>query len=203
MRLAFRALICTPLLVGAALTASKSSGDRPDHALAHRIFDEYYACGEHREGELEYLGDALGSDCVIHVLEEIDGRTLARAYRHSGKKNEDWYGWQRNVLSPCDCEVTRININRTVNLPGELGEPPATFVVLKRNDGVHFLLAHLDKPNVETGTRVRAGQTLGRVGNNGYGRNPHIHIGAWHGETPLQIRFDLSNATSSDPPSKR
>ena len=40
-----------------------------------------------------------------------------------------------------------------------------------------------------------AGQVVARVGNNGYGRSPHIHIGAWKGENPYQIRWDLrSNA---------
>jgi hypothetical protein len=162
-----------------------------DHALAKRIFNEYYACGEHREGELKFIGDNLGADCTIQFLENIDGREIARAYRGEGERNEDWYGWGKQVLSPCDCVVRRINVNTETNEPGVLGKPPATFVVLERDDGVHFLLAHLAQLKVEAGDRVTAGQVLGVVGNNGYGRAPHVHIGAWHGETPLQVRFDL------------
>ena len=41
------------------------------------------------------------------------------------------------------------------------------------------------------GDTVRAGQFVARVGNNGYGRSPHIHVGAWKGQTPYQIRWDL------------
>ena len=27
---------------------------------------------------------------------------------------------------------------------------------------------------------------------NGYSRFPHLHVGAWIGDSPLQIRFDLA-----------
>jgi len=164
-----------------------------NYALAQPIFSAYYQCGEHRSGELEHLGDALGSDCVIQKLEEIDGREFARAYRDRGERNPDWYGWHADVMSPCDCTVVKTSINPATNTPGILGNPPATYVVLRRADGVHFLLAHLDALQVEHGAEIKAGQKLGIVGNNGYGRTPHIHIGAWHGERPLQVRFDLGN----------
>ncbi len=177
---------------GAADSADSTQPYALDYALAQPIFGQYYACGEHWEGELPYIGDALGADCTIQKLEEIDGRTFARMYTGDGNANEDWYGWGQDVLSPCAGEVIKITVNATTNEPGVLGEPPATFVVVKREDGAHFLLAHLDDLAVETGDRVTQGQKLGVVGNNGYGRTPHVHIGAWHGETPLQIRFDLS-----------
>ena len=115
-------------------------------------------------------------------------------YRGDGSRNEDWYGWGRDVLSPCSCEVVKVTLNELTNEPGITGEPPATFVVLRRADEVHFLLAHLDELEVEEGAQVAPGRKLGVVGNNGYSRTPHIHIGAWRGETPLQIRFDLRAA---------
>jgi hypothetical protein len=163
----------------------------PDYALAKPIFEQYFVCGEHRQGELTYLGDALGADCFIQRMEVDHGLEFARAYRGSGVRNEDWYGWKMPVLSPCDCRVVKTVINPIVNVPGQLGQAPATFVVLKRSDGVHFLLAHLAELMVKPGQQIAAGQKLGVVGNNGYGRSPHIHIGAWRQETPLQIRFDL------------
>jgi len=192
----FFVLAATIVLFGGCVTDSSDSrrSHAPDYALAQPIFEAYYACGEHREGELDYTGDALGSDCTIQKLEEIDGRSFARAYQGDGSANEDWYGWGQDVLSPCAGEVVKVTLNEITNVPGVLGEPPATFVVVKREDGVHFLLAHLAELTVEAGDRVTAGQKLGVVGNNGYGRNPHVHIGAWHDETPLQIRFDLSAA---------
>ena len=45
--------------------------------------------------------------------------------------------------------------------------------------------------SVKEGDTVKAGDIVAKVGNNGFSRNPHIHVGAWKGNTPLQIRFDL------------
>ena len=50
---------------------------------------------------------------------------------------------------------------------------------------------------VKRGDPVVRGQVLGEGGNNGFGRAPHIHAGAWRGTTPLQIRWDLT-ATVKD-----
>ena len=52
--------------------------------------------------------------------------------------------------------------------------------------------AHVRDVVVSIGDPVKAGDVVAKVGNNGYSRHPHIHIGAWKGDTPLQIRFDLN-----------
>lgn len=60
-----------------------------------------------------------------------------------------------------------------------------------RADGVRVLYAHVRDVVVRVGDRVRAGQRVARVGNNGPAWFPHTHVGAWRGTTPLQVRFDL------------
>jgi len=164
----------------------------------HRIFNEYFSCGEHYEGELEYLGDALGTDCVIQSGLQGE-RGFVAAFQHDGARNEDWYGWNAEVLAPFDGTVVAVNVNPIVNQPGQLGRPPASFILFERADGVRVLFAHVQDLQVARGDTVRAGQVVARVGNNGYGRNPHIHIGAWKGENPYQIRWDLrSNSQRPD-----
>lgn len=160
----------------------------------HRIFNEYFSCGEHYNGELEYLGDALGTDCTIQAgLQGNSG--FVTAFRNDGARNEDWYGWNAEVLAPFDGTVVAVNVNPVVNQPGHLGRPPASIILFERADGVRVLFAHVQDLQVARGDSVRAGQVVARVGNNGYGRNPHIHIGAWKDESPYQIRWDLrSNA---------
>ena len=158
--------------------------------LAHPIFGQIYSCTEHWQGNLKGLGDELGTDCVIGELVEVDGRTWMRAHASDGRENSDWFGWDKEVLSPCKCEVMKLTENSVINQPGVLGKPPASFIVLKRDDGVFFLLAHVAKVQVSVGQRVESGQPVARVGNNGYSRQPHIHLGAWKGQEPLQIRFD-------------
>ena len=113
-----------------------------------------------------------------------------REYAGDGLKNDDWYGYGEPVLAPCDCTVAGIQINPVENEPGILGEPPATWVKFERSDGTSILIAHVKGLLVEEGDSVSAGDVFAVVGNNGYARQPHVHIGAWRGEASLQIRFD-------------
>jgi len=167
-----------------------ASEEQLEVVLAHPLFEESYTCSEHWAGQFKYLGDALGADCVVQELIETDGKLFSRSYINNGYKNEDWIGWHKNILSPCNCEVTKININPVTNIPGVMGKGSATSITLKREDGVYFTLAHLDEIIVKQGERVEAGQKLAKVGNNGYCRNPHVHIGSWKGKKANQIRFD-------------
>lgn len=164
--------------------------------LAHPPFNTYYTCGEHRKGELPYLGDDLGTDCVVERLVTENDRTWVRAHESDGTKNEHWFGWNTALHSPCNCEVSKVHINPVVNQPGFLGEPPASMIIFRREDGVHFVMAHVQEVSVKVGDRVEYGQAVARVGNNGYGRIPHVHIGAWKGQVALQIRWDTSIAES-------
>jgi hypothetical protein len=169
----------------------QSSISRPiDSVLAHPPFDEVYLCSDHPAGQLAMLGDDLGQDCVIMDFVTRDERTWLEPYRTEGFTNEDWFGWQAGVLSPCDCKVLHIRLNPRVNEPGRPHQSRAASVTLEAEDGTHFVLAHLDSFAVQRGDTVRYGQTLGKVGNNGYSRSPHVHIGAWRGRQALQILWD-------------
>lgn len=168
------------------------SGAPIEQVTIHPLFKVHYSCSEHWEGQLPYSGDALGADCVIYGGLPADGKSgFVRAFRTDGLTNEDWYGWGEAVLVPFDSTVVKVNINPVVNKPGQLGKPPASFVVFKSDDGTMALVAHVSDVTVKEGESVKAGQPFAKVGNNGYGRAPHIHVGAWRGKTPLQIRFDL------------
>jgi murein DD-endopeptidase MepM/ murein hydrolase activator NlpD len=168
-------------------------GSRPiEEVLLHPLFAADYACSEHFEGQLPYLGDALGSDCMVQGgLTGDESSGYSRAYRTDGRRNEDWYGWREPVLAPIDGKIERLNINPVVNEPGKMGTPPASFIIIAREDGTHVIVAHIAEPVVKVGDSVRAGQRIAVVGNNGFARAPHIHIGAWRDKTPLQVRFDL------------
>lgn len=79
----------------------------------------------------------------------------------------------------------------TANQPGQVSNDPPGSIVFRCDDGTRVLYGHLTHLSFTEDERVTAGDVLGRVGNNGYSRFPHLHIGAWRGESPLQIRFDL------------
>ena len=94
------------------------------------------------------------------------------------------------VLSPCACAVVAVHINPVTNDPGKTGKPPSSSIRLKTADGVTVVLAHIQTPLVKKGDLLKAGQPVANVGNNGFSRVPHIHIGAWQGHDALQIRWD-------------
>jgi hypothetical protein len=179
------ALIVSELCSGPARPAEINS------VLAHPVFRQAYACIEHGAESLKWsLGDALGTDCFIEKQIEVDGRTWPRLYKDKGERNEDWYGWQEEVLSPCSCEVIDLHVNLVTNSPGVMGKEQASNLKLKRADGVVFVIVHFDKPRAHVGEKIVEGQVIAQVGNNGLSHHPHIHIGAYKGQEPLQIRFD-------------
>ena len=75
---------------------------------------------------------------------------------------------------------------------GTPGRPPASSIVFARSDGIKVVYGHVKDVTVKQGDTVTAGQAVAAVGNNGFGYMPHTHLGAWKGNEPLQIRFDLN-----------
>lgn len=186
-------LLALLVLAGCATSSSSTTPAPPaiEAVEVHPIFATWFLANEHYEGQLGELGDALGADCFVARLVEEQGRTWLRAYRGDGARNEDWYGWRAEVLAPISGEVVKIHENGHTNEPGSFVPGIASYVVLRRDDGTHVLVAHLQELAVHEGDRIPAGQPIGRVGNNGNSRHPHIHLGAWRDGRPLQLRFDL------------
>ena len=153
-------------------------------------FRASYMCSEHFEGQIDYAGDALGTDCLVTGGVDGDGG-FGRLYRTDGRANEDWYGWAAEVLAPFDGVVEGVYANPAVNTPGTMGRPPAGMIRFERADGTRVVYGHVADIAVAAGDRVTAGQVVARVGNNGFSRSPHIHVGAYRGDVPLQIRWDL------------
>lgn len=154
-------------------------------------FRQHFSCAEHAVGELPLAGDALGTDCVIIGGIDEHGNGFARPFRTDGRTNSDWYGWHEDVLAPFDGVVDAVIANNTVNDPGTMGRPPAGILRFIREDGTAVVYGHVDDIQVKPGERVTAGQVVAKVGNNGVSRSPHIHVGAYRGDVPLQIRWDL------------
>lgn len=114
-----------------------------------------------------------------------------RKYKNDGLHNEDWYGWGADVLAPFDGIVESIHINPVTNAPGDFQHARASSIRFLGHDDVRVCFAHIMDLIVQEGDSVKAGDIVAKVGNNGYSRHPHIHVGAWKGTSPLQIRFDL------------
>lgn len=163
------------------------------------IFRQRFMCAPHPMGELDYAGDALGSDCL--VTGGVAGASgYMKFYRTDGKANEDWYGWHAEVLAPVAGTVLGLLAKPESNVPGTMGPPPAGQIRILTDDGIVVVLAHLTDFRVKAGDRVAAGQVIAVDGNNGMARNPHVHVGAWRQKNlvPLQIRWDLRALAATD-----
>lgn len=144
---------------------------------------------EHEYREQLRKGDQLGRDFSVSKVMS-DG--VNRRFINHGKTNEDWFGWRNKVLAPMDAEVTRVEDPDTVNTPGTMNRDAQPGLIFFENDeGTTVVYAHVREIKVEEGQQVEAGDVVARVGNNGNSRSPHVHVGAWQDETPLQIQVDL------------
>jgi hypothetical protein len=159
--------------------------------VIYPIVHPHFLCVEHPAGQLKALGDALASDCLVADLGGGLAGRFSVFFQGTGERNEDWYGWREPLLAPFDGVVDSVVAPPPPNHPGRLGRVPGGAIVFRRADEVRVIFAHVQDIRVRVGERVRAGQQVARVGNNGPAYFPHTHVGAWHGAEPLQIRFDL------------
>ncbi|MFB7397718.1 peptidoglycan DD-metalloendopeptidase family protein [Streptomyces sp. NPDC056191] len=60
---------------------------------------------------------------------------------------------------------------------GGLDDSCGLGVAVDGDDGITYQYCHLDSRGVTTGTRVTAGQLIGRTGNTGNSTGPHLHFG--------------------------
>lgn len=155
----------------------------------HPIFDRFTLYNDHYAGELEYPGDALGRDCMIAGYLPNDPGYM-RLYKNDGKKNEDWFSWDARVYAPISGKIIYLYINDITNVPGVQNPSRASALLLQADDKTTIMIGHIQNPVVSLGDSVEEGQLLAQVGNNGFARCPHIHIGAFRGSTPLTVTFD-------------
>lgn len=157
----------------------------------HPIFNVSFVCSYHPEGQLAALGDALGTDCLVTSVKVDDqGVGWSTPYINGGTANEDWFGWNRPVLAPVDGTIVEVYINDNINQPGVMRPGRASSIVIARADGLRVVIAHVQAIRVRPGDTVAAGEQIARVGNNGFSRNPHIHLGAYRDGVAVPLFFD-------------
>lgn len=114
-----------------------------------------------------------------------------RSHRGEGFDPADYFAYGRDVFAPADGEVVRVNSGVSDSRPGIYDsrvEAFGNFVVLKVADREFVFLCHLapDSLAVREGSRVRAGEVLGKVGNSGYSTvTPEPHLAMHLQDTSL------------------
>jgi len=117
---------------------------------------------------------AYGMDFVI------ENRTDGKTFRNDGFNLDDYYCFNKPVLSPVSGHV--------VDVCDEYKDNPVGTVDRQNNWGNHVIiesqwkyyveLSHFAEKSivVKPGDRVSFGQIIGRCGNSGYSPQPHIHM---------------------------
>lgn len=178
-------------LTAAAQPAQPASPAVASPVVVHPVFDVSFVCSYHPAGQLTALGDALGTDCLVTSVRVDDqGAGWSTPYVNAGTTNADWFGWNRPVLAPIEGKIIEVHVNDAVNQPGVMRPGRASTIVIARADGLKVVIAHVQAIRVRPGDTVAAGDEIARVGNNGYSRNPHIHLGAYRDGVAVPLFFD-------------
>jgi hypothetical protein len=128
-------------------------------------------------------------------------------YLLKGVPLEECFGWGKDIFSPCDAEIVKVedgvNERERVSLIGDLryrakindmhnkGEfnyrdIAGNYIIMKCSESVYALFAHLKKDSilVDVGERVKKGQVIGKVGHSGNSLAPHLHFQMMDNEDP-------------------
>lgn len=103
-----------------------------------------------------------------------------KSYKNDGNFLEDYYAFNKPVLSPISGYVVDLKQSVEDNLIGEVNniENWGNYVVIQTYLGHFVEISHFAKNSlrVKIGEYVEDGQILGLCGNSGYSPQPHIHI---------------------------
>jgi murein DD-endopeptidase MepM/ murein hydrolase activator NlpD len=110
--------------------------------------------------------------------------------RTDGEKNEDFFGWGREIIAPAGGQVVYarddvpdnarpgvIQSNLFLKLPEPEWAIGGNVVVIDHGNGEYSFLAHMQKGSVrvKVGDKVKQGDVLGLLGNSGNSDGPHLH----------------------------
>jgi murein DD-endopeptidase MepM/ murein hydrolase activator NlpD len=150
------------------------------------------------------LSDAIRPGEVLFVPgARMDASEFNRAFRRDfsrradtpiilpvGGKVTSGYGWREDPVRPVPGEK---RFHRGVDFIGKTGDPIkaamkgtvlhidnnpnlGNFIILKHDNGLQTLYAHLSAYGVKAGDTVSQGQEIGKVGATGYVTGPHLHF---------------------------
>lgn len=100
-------------------------------------------------------------------------------HRRDGTRNEDWYCFGRPILAPGEGMVLSAVNTIPDNPPGinDAKNVLGNHVVIDHRNGEFSFLVHLQQGSVQVreGDAVVSGTPIGRCGNSGNSREPHLH----------------------------
>ncbi len=164
---------------------------RPNHTTALSIpFDGEWLVIQGFEGPGTHEGYAA------FALDLQPAAESGALFSGDGKRNQDWFCFDRAILAPADGVVVRIDDHVVDAPPGPITSSAANRVILEHAPGEWSELVHLRHGSivVAVGQRVARGQPIARCGNAGAGA-PHLHYALLGSIEPILTRpFRFSGA---------
>jgi len=109
------------------------------------------------------------------VIVDESGKT----FKGDGLKNENYYAFGKEILSPADGFVTDVITGVKDNIPGSMNPSLAlgNAVFIQHRGNEVSIIAHLKygSTRVKVGDKVKRGQLIGLCGNSGNSSEPHLH----------------------------
>jgi murein DD-endopeptidase MepM/ murein hydrolase activator NlpD len=118
------------------------------------------------------------------ALDLLGANAEGKTREGSGKKNEHYFAFGRNVLAPAEGEVVEVIDGVRDNAPPSMNPYSAVgnCVIIKHAEKEYSVLAHFKQGSivVRAGETVKRGQVLGQCGNSGNSSEAHIHYHLQH-----------------------
>jgi murein DD-endopeptidase MepM/ murein hydrolase activator NlpD len=113
---------------------------------------------------------------------------------HGERANTNFYAYGAEVLAVANGVVAEVKDGIPENLTADDSAVPLTletaggnFVILDLGKGNFAMYSHLKPQSVRVrpGEKVRRGQVIGRLGNSGHSKGPHLHFQVTDGRSPF------------------
>ena len=115
-----------------------------------------------------------------HALDFIILNQEGKQFKDKGDIPEDYFCYNKPVLSPADGYIESVTDNIDDNIIGKpnIRENWGNTVIIKHNSHTYSSLSHLRRGSitVRSGDRVRQGDVIGKCGNSGRSPFPHLHF---------------------------
>jgi len=113
-------------------------------------------------------------------LVKVDER--GRSFSGDPRKLESYYTYEASVFACADGEVYEVRDEFDDHRIGGIGRlKEGNRVLIRHAHGERSVIGHLKKGTitVKAGDKVKQGQLIGRIGNNGHSVRPHIHFAVY------------------------
>jgi len=153
--------------------------------------------GEFREGAMQ---NNLLQQQYAYEFSAKD--TVGSRYKNDGKANEDYFGYEKEVLAPANGTIVETIDGIRENLPG-LHNPYASIgnaIIIQHSNREYSVLSFLRQGSirVKVGDKVTRGQVIAQCGNSGNATEPVIHYHLQDSpylQTAKGIKFYFERAT--------